>query len=110
MKNALANKLKQVPKDYLVVGIDPHKKQHTAVAITQEFTVIAKFKFDNTRSGLESMLDKVKEAMFNANCRGIMFAIETGGHYWRNIAYFLDERGLPLRLINTFNLKRRREG
>jgi transposase len=110
VKNALANKLKQLPKDYLVVGIDPHKKQHAAVAITQDFTVIAKFKFDNTRSGLESMLDKVKEAMFNVNCRGIMFAIETGGHYWRNIAYFLDERGLPLRLINTFTLKRRREG
>ena len=39
-----------------------------------------------------------------------MFAIETGGHYWRNIAYFLEARGMPLRLINTFTLKRRREG
>jgi transposase len=39
-----------------------------------------------------------------------IFAIETGGHYWRNIAYFLDERGLPFRFINQFTLKRRREG
>jgi transposase len=39
-----------------------------------------------------------------------MFAIETGGHYWRNIAYFLDDQGIPFRFINQYTLKRRREG
>jgi len=39
-----------------------------------------------------------------------MLAIETGGHYWRNIAYFLEERSIPYRFINQFTLKRRREG
>jgi transposase len=39
-----------------------------------------------------------------------MFAIETGGHYWRNIAYYLDEWGIPFRFINQYTLKRRREG
>jgi transposase len=39
-----------------------------------------------------------------------MFAIETGGHYWRNLAYYLDDRGIPFRFINQFSLKRRREG
>jgi transposase len=110
LKNALAKKLQQVPKGYLVVGIDPHKKKHAAAAITQDFSTVARFKFDNNRAGLESMLEWVKEALAKSDCRGVMFAIETGGHYWRNIAYFLDERGMPLRLINTFTLKRRREG
>jgi transposase len=45
-----------------------------------------------------------------ADCRGVIFAIETGGHYWRNIAYYLDERGIPFRFINQYALKRRREG
>jgi len=110
LKNALAKKLQQVPKGYLVVGVDPHKKKHTAAAITQDFSLVTRFKFDNTRVGLEGMLKRVKEAMAKSDCRGVMFAIETGGHYWRNIAYFLDARGIPLRLINTFTLKRRREG
>jgi transposase len=39
-----------------------------------------------------------------------MFAIETGGDYWRNVAYFLDEHGIPFRFINQYTLKRRREG
>jgi transposase len=45
-----------------------------------------------------------------SGCRGVMFAIETGGHYWRNLAYALDEQGIPFRFINQFTLKRRREG
>jgi transposase len=48
--------------------------------------------------------------MVKSDCRGILFAIETGGHYWRNVAYFLDEQCLPFRFINQYTLKRRREG
>src|SRR3989304_2172361 len=110
MQNTAARKRKQVPEGYLVVGVDPHKKRHAAVAITQDFTTQAKFKFDNTREGLEAMLDRAKVEMVKSGCRSVMFAIETGGHYWRNVAYFLDEHGIPFRFINQFTLKRRREG
>ncbi len=56
MKNTAARKLKQVPKGYLIVGVDPHKKKHAAVAITQDLTIRDRFKFDNTREGLEFLL------------------------------------------------------
>jgi len=110
MENTAARKLKQVPEGYLIIGVDPHKKRHAAVAITQDFTTRDKFKLDNTREGLEIMLRRARMEMVKSGCRGVMFAIETGGHYWRNIAYFLDEKGLPFRFINQFTLKRRREG
>jgi len=110
MKNTAARKRKQVPEGYLVIGVDPHKKRHAAVAITQDFTIQAKFKFDNSGEGLEMMLDRAREEMVKCGCRGVMFAIETGGHYWRNIAYYLDDRGIPFRFINQYTLKRRREG
>jgi len=110
MKSTAASKLRQIPQGYLVIGVDPHKKRHAAVAITQDFTTRAKFKVDNTREGLEMMLRLAKMEMVKSGCRGVMFAIETGGHYWRNVAYFLDEQGIPFRFINQFTLKRRREG
>ena len=110
MQNIAARKRNQVPEGYLIIGIDPHKKRHAAVAITQDFTTQSKFKFDNTREGLEMMLDRARVEMLKSSCRGVMFAIETGGHYWRNIAYYLDERGIPFRFINQYTLKRRREG
>jgi len=110
MNNSVARKRKQVPEGYLVIGIDPHKKRHAAVAITQDFASRDRFKFDNTREGLEMMLNRAKAEMVKSGCRGVIFAIETGGHYWRNIAYYLDERGIPFRFINQYTLKRRREG
>jgi len=110
MENTAARKRKQVPEGYLIIGVDPHKKRHAAVAITQDFTIRDKFKFNNTREGLETMIHKARIEMVKSDCRGVMFAIETGGHYWRNIAYFLDEQGIPYRFINQFTLKRRREG
>jgi transposase len=110
MQNSLARKLKQVNEGYLIIGIDPHKKKHAAVAITQDFAIRNKFKLDNTVEGFESMVCRVRTEMAKANCSGIIFAIETGGHYWRNIAYYLNERGIPFRFINQYTLKRRREG
>jgi transposase len=110
MKSTVARKLRQVPQGYLVMGVDPHKKKHAAVAITQDFTTLVKFKFDNSRGGFEMMLQRSRVEMAKTGCRGVIFAIETGGHYWRNLAYFLDERGIPFRFINQFTLKRRREG
>ena len=91
MKNSAANKLRQVPEGYLIVGIDPHKKKHAAVAMTQDFTTRCKFKFDNSREGFIIALDRIRKEMEKAGCRGIMFAVETGGHYWRNFAYFLNQ-------------------
>jgi transposase len=110
MKNTTAMKVKQVPRCYLVVGVDPHKKRHAAVVVTQDFTTHSKFKFSNSKEGFEMALERVRAEMARTGSRGVIFAIETGGHYWRNLAYFLDERGVPFHFINQFTLKRRREG
>jgi len=110
MKNNAARKLKQVPAGYLMVGVDPHKRKHAAVAMTQDLVVQSKFKFTNSKPGFEEALERVRAEMVRNGCRGVMFAIETAGHYWRNFAYFLEERGIPSRLINQYSLKRRREG
>ncbi len=110
MKNTAARKRKQVPEGYLIIGVDPHKKKHAAVAITQDFTIHDRFKFDNTREGLEFLLRRIRIEIVKSDCRGVMLAIETGGHYWRNVAYYLDEKGTPFRFINQYTLKRRREG
>lgn len=109
MKNSAAKKLRQVPDGYLIIGIDPYKKKHAAVAITENLMVRTKFKF-NSRIGFEQALGNARDGMTKAGCRGVIFAIETGGHFWRNFAYFLEERGIPFRLISQFTLKRMRDG
>jgi len=110
MKNNAARKLRQVPGGYLRVGVDPHKKRHAAVTMTEDFLVQGKFKFTSSRDGFEEALERAKANMEKTDCLGIIFAVETASHLWRNFAYFLDGKGIPFRLINPFSLKRRREG
>jgi transposase len=110
MKDNAARKLRQVPVGYLRVGVDPHKKKHVAVTMTEDFLVQGKFKFTNSRDGFEEALERAKADMEKAGCQGVIFAIEVSSHLWRNFTYFLDEKGIPFRLINPFSLKRRREG
>jgi len=101
MKNSTARKLGQIPAGYLMVGVDPHQMKHAAVAMTQDAVVHTKFKFANSRQGYNDALDRVRAEMVKTGCRGVAFAIETGGHYWRNFAYFLEDRGVPFRLITS---------
>ena len=60
MKNSTARKLRQVPAGYLVVGVDPHKKTHAAVAMTQDFTTHSKFKFNNSKEGFKMALERIR--------------------------------------------------
>jgi transposase len=110
MKNSIAEKLKQVPANYLQVGTDPHKKKHAAVIRQQDATVRRKFKFANSRTGFEEMLQIVELEKRKAGASGVIFGIEAGSHYWKTLAYFLDQRGYEFRLLNPFTLKRNREG
>jgi len=110
MKNSTAKKLEQIPTDYLIVGIDAHKKKHAAVIKTPDAFTRSKFKVDNSRPGFEELLERVQSQVTKTGCKGIFFAIEAGSRYWRTLAYFLEEREVPFRLISPFTLKRRREG
>ena len=81
MKSNAARKLRQVPEGYLVIGVDAHKKKHAAAVVTQDFTTHSKFKFDNSREGFEMVMERARMEMVRTGSRGVMFAIETGGHY-----------------------------
>lgn len=55
-------------------------------------------------------MEQARAQRIRTGSRGVIFAIEIASHYWRNLAYFLDERGVPFRLINPFTLKQGRDG
>jgi transposase len=110
MKNITARKLRQVPEGYLIVGVDTHKKKHAVVIKTQDAIIHDRVKVDNSRRGFTELLERVKYRMNTTMTKGVMFAIEAGGRYWRPLAYYLDGNGIPFRLVSPFTLKRRREG
>jgi transposase len=64
----------------------------------------------NSRRGYEELVERTRAQMLVMGSRGVIFAIETASHFWRNLAYYLEEHGISFRLINPFTLKRRWEG
>lgn len=110
MNSNTARKLAQIPTNHLIVGVDPHKSGHAIVVMTREAVIRTKFKVGNDRKDFEQLIVKVKSEVSKAGASGAIFAIEAGGHYWRNLAYYLQAEGLLFRMINPFTLKRRREG
>jgi transposase len=86
MKNNTAKKLQQVPKGYLLVGTDPHKKQHAVVVMSQDAVIQRKFKITNSRDGFAEVMQRVVVEVTKTDSGGAMFAIEAGSHYWRNLA------------------------
>ncbi len=110
MKDNTARRLAQIPADHLMVGIDPHKRVHAVTVMTQQAVICCKFKVDNSLGGFERLVERVQAEAIRVGAPGVVFAVEAGGHYWRNLSYYLYERGFEVHLVNPFTLKRQREG
>lgn len=110
MLNCTAKRLKEIRPNTLLVGIDIGKKQHACIVMDLRAKVLTRFKFSNSRQGFERLLEKVGATRREAQADHLLFGMEPTGHYWRNLAYFLDGRGYRFRLVNPFTLKRHREG
>jgi len=110
MLNCTARRLQELRPNTLLIGVDIGKKQHACVVMDLRAQVVTRFKFSNSRRGFERLLRKVKTLQYQLDAEHLLFGMEPTGHYWRNLAYFLDGRRYRFRLVNRFTLKRHREG
>ncbi len=110
MLNCTAKRLKEIEPNTLLVGIDIGKKKHACVIMDLRAKVLTRFKFSNSRQGFERLLEKVEATRRDARADHLLFGMEPSGHYWRNLAYFLEGQEFRFRLVNPFTLKRHREG
>jgi len=110
MLNCTAKRLAELRLNTLLVGIDIGKKQHACIVMDLKAKVLTRFKFSNCRQGSERLLERVGATRREAQADDLRFGMEPTGHYWRNLAYFLDEQEFRFHLVNPFTLNRHREG
>ena len=67
------------------------------------------FSVSQTRDGFELFYQRVLSAMKDNEKTEVIVGIEPTGHYWLNLAYFLEERGIPLVMTNPMHVKRSKE-
>lgn len=110
MNNNTLYKRSQLPANSLLVGIDPHKKQHTICITDAAQRVLTKFKIATSRAGFEELVRRSEQWREQHGAATLVFGIEPGGHYWRTLAAYLRQQGYTVHLINPFTLKRQRDG
>jgi transposase len=103
-------KINQVTEKTLVIGIDIAKIKHFACFIDDRGRVLPKsFSVLQSNDGFQSFYQRILEAMKDFGKTEVIVGIEPTGHYWLNLAYFLEERGIPLAMANPMHVKRSKE-
>ncbi|MGG1764067.1 IS110 family transposase, partial [Parageobacillus toebii] len=103
-------KIEQVTDQTLVIGMDIAKQKHYASMVDARGRVLKKpFPVIQSRSGFEQFYASIQEAMKEFGKTEVIVGIEPTGHYWLNLAYFLEEKGIPLVMVNPMHVKRSKE-
>lgn len=103
-------KINQVDESTLVVGMDIAKRIHYACFVDDRGRVLKKsFQVKQNKEHFEALHDEIEKAMEAHKKSKVIVGIEPTGHYWLNLAYFLEERGIPLVMTNPMHVKRSKE-
>ncbi|MDQ0273372.1 hypothetical protein J2S17_005304 [Cytobacillus purgationiresistens] len=103
-------KINQVTEKTLVVGIDIAKRKHFACFVDDRGRVLQKsFSVLQSSDGFDRFYQRILTAMKENEKTEVIVGIEPTVHYWLNLAYFLEERGIPLAMINPMHVKRTKE-
>ncbi|HHY74363.1 MAG TPA: IS110 family transposase [Bacillus bacterium] len=103
-------KINQVTEKTLVVGIDIAKRTHYVCFVDDRGRVLQKsFSVSQSHDGFEHFYHRILTAMKENGKTEVIVGVEPTGPYWLNLAYFLDERGIPLVVVNPMHVKRSKE-
>lgn len=110
MNSKWNEKLNQVTENTLIVGMDIAKRTHYACFVDERGRVLEKsFAVHQSKEGFEALYENVLHAMKVYEKTDVIVGIEPTGHYWMNLAYFLDNYGIPLVMVNPMHVKKAKE-
>lgn len=84
---------------YIYIGLDLHKRSHTAVAIDYWNERLFELQMENKPAAFQALLDEAKKHVKE----GItpIFGLEDTGGYGRSLAVFLLEKGQKVKEVNS---------
>jgi len=110
MKEKKREKLDQITDDTLIAGVDIGKRKHYLRFINQRSYELGKvFSFKNDRDGMEKAVEMIEKVKKENNLSRAVIGIEPSGHYWKAAAYYLQDKGYPIALVNPYHVKKIKE-
>lgn len=103
-------KLQLIQPGTILIGIDAAKRSHWVQAIHFNGVSIGKaFNIKNTREGFESLVAKIERIKQETGCHQVLAGVESTGHYWKTLAWFLMQNGITVVLVNPHHVKKSKE-
>lgn len=104
-------KISQVTETTLIVGVDIGSETNFARAFNWRGQEVSKkvFHFSNSLEGFRSFLAYLNTHMTIASAQQVIVGCEPTGHYWFNLARYLDENNIKLALVNPYHVKQIKE-
>ncbi|MGD7046565.1 IS110 family transposase [Jeotgalibacillus proteolyticus] len=103
-------KINQITEKTLVIGIDIAKSSHFACATDDRGRELQKsWQVKQSRQGFETLHAEIVTLMGRHEKTNVFVGFEPTGHYWMNLASFLEARSIPFLLVNPLHVKRTKE-
>ncbi|WP_139488125.1 IS110 family transposase [Brevibacillus dissolubilis] len=84
---------------HIYIGVDLHKRTHTAVIVNCWHEKLGEIQFDNSPSAFRNLIKEVKK--YQTKGLTPVFGLEDVGGYGRSLAIFLLEEGHIVKEVNT---------
>jgi len=105
-----AKKKALVTSNVIVVGVDIAKKKHWArIYNPVGLDVVKPFPFQNTREGFYRLVSKILEAQQKEKAQKVVVGMELTGHYWKPLAWFLQQQGYRVVMVTPHHVKKSKE-
>jgi transposase len=110
MTHTLAKNLALVKPGTLFVGVDLGLDRSCAVMIDQQARQLAKFGFPHNREGYQYFRDRLEQLKERHKAPTVLVVMEPTNYLWKLVASDLERHQVPYRLVNSYTVKKRREG
>ncbi len=104
-------KISQVSEKAIVVGVDIGSDTNFSRAFNWRGQELTKkvFRFNNSLEGFQSFLEYLNTYKTIASAEQVIVGCEPTGHYWFNLARYLEKNQIKLALVNPYHVKQIKE-
>jgi transposase len=106
----VAKKLAAIKPGSLLAGVDLGLDSLVVVVLDMEGRRVERFKTEHNRDGYAYLSNRLRRLVQPPTENALWIGMEPTNYYWKLLATYLVQQGLPFRLVNPLTVNRHREG
>lgn len=110
MLKSQVEKIMAINPKVMIVGIDIAKKVHWARVLNYAgLELIKPFSFNNNKEDFIRTVARLEKLKQDKGLEQIIVGMEPTGHYWKGLAWFLEQNDIPVVMVNPYHVKKSKE-